>query len=67
MTTEHVLTNARIVLADGMIDGTVVLEHGLISSIDEGGSSVAGAEDLGGDYLVPGLVDLHTDALNIHF
>ena len=34
---------------------------------DEGRSNATGAIDLEGDYLVPGLVELHTDNLEKHF
>ncbi|RCI76769.1 alpha-D-ribose 1-methylphosphonate 5-triphosphate diphosphatase [Pseudomonas aeruginosa] len=42
------------------------LRDGLIAAVDEGRSHLAGAEDLGGDYLLPGLVELHTDNLEKH-
>ena len=54
------ITNARIVLKDRVIDrGTIVVENERISDIREGiekDSSI----DLGGKYLAPGIVDLHT-------
>jgi alpha-D-ribose 1-methylphosphonate 5-triphosphate diphosphatase len=64
---DAVLTNARLVLEDRVIDGTIVIEHGTITRIDEGGTSLPGAIDLAGDYLLPGLVELHTDNLEKHF
>jgi alpha-D-ribose 1-methylphosphonate 5-triphosphate diphosphatase len=60
---ETVLTNARVILADDEFDGTVILNDDVIDSVGQGKSRTAGAEDLQGDYLIPGLVDLHTDAL----
>jgi len=62
---EQVLTGARVVLDDRVIDGTVVVRGGRIADIDEGRTTVG--EDLGGDYLLPGLVELHTDHLESHF
>lgn len=62
---EQVLTNARLVLADEIIDGTVVVRDGLIAKIDAKRS--AAGEDCEGDYLVPGLVELHTDHLENHY
>jgi alpha-D-ribose 1-methylphosphonate 5-triphosphate diphosphatase len=59
-----VLSNARIVLADRVIAGAVQVVDGQISAIDEGR---AGGEDFGGDYLLPGFVELHTDALEFHY
>ncbi len=64
---ECVLTNARVVLRDGVIDGTVVLRDGLIAAVDEGRSHLPGALDLEGDYLLPGLVEMHTDNMEKHF
>jgi alpha-D-ribose 1-methylphosphonate 5-triphosphate diphosphatase len=61
-----VLTNARIVLDDAIIAGTVHVREGLIAGIDPGTTNVPGAIDLEGDYLLPGLVDVHTDHLEKH-
>lgn len=66
MTGETVLTNGRIVLRDDVIDGTVVIRDGVIAGISEGPSSVSGAIDLDGDFLIPGMVELHTDNLERH-
>ena len=63
---ELVLTNARIVTADAVIDGTVVIRGGNIAAVDAGRSHAAGAHDFDGDYLVPGLIELHTDNLEKH-
>ena len=67
MSTETILTNARVVTIDAEFDGTVVVRDGRIVSVDEGRSDAPGAVDLDGDYLVPGLVELHTDNLEKHF
>lgn len=63
---EIVFTNARIVLADQVIVGTVAVENGLIADVSTGASSLPGAIDCEGDYLIPGLVELHTDNLERH-
>jgi alpha-D-ribose 1-methylphosphonate 5-triphosphate diphosphatase len=65
MTHETVLSNARIVLGDNILAGSVQVRDGLIADIAPG-ASVAG-DDLDGDYLLPGLVELHTDHLEYHF
>lgn len=64
--TETILTNARIVTPNEIIDGTVVIRGGNIVDMDSTKSGVAGAEDMEGDYLTPGLVELHTDNLERH-
>lgn len=61
---ELVLTNARIVLADTVLDGSVRVDGGIITDIAP--SSRTGT-DLDGDYLIPGLVELHTDHLETHY
>ncbi|WP_332702552.1 alpha-D-ribose 1-methylphosphonate 5-triphosphate diphosphatase [Devosia sp.] len=61
---ELVLTNARIVLADTVLDGSVRVDGGIITDIAP--SSRTGM-DLDGDYLIPGLVELHTDHLETHY
>jgi alpha-D-ribose 1-methylphosphonate 5-triphosphate diphosphatase len=66
MSGETVLTNARIVLPDAVVPGTVVARDGLIAAIEPGAKPVAGGEDLEGDYLLPGLVELHTDNVEKH-
>jgi alpha-D-ribose 1-methylphosphonate 5-triphosphate diphosphatase len=58
-----ILTNARIILADAVIHGTIVLEDGRIAAVEPGRSDAPGAEDMDGDTLMPGVVDLHTDNL----
>ena len=67
MRSETVLTNARVVTADAEFDGTVVLHDGRITEVAAGRSHVDGAIDLEGDYLLPGLVELHTDNMEKHF
>ena len=67
MSNESIFTNARIVTADSEFDGTVVVRDGRIVEVAPGRSDAAGALDLDGDYLVPGLVELHTDNLEKHF
>jgi alpha-D-ribose 1-methylphosphonate 5-triphosphate diphosphatase len=58
-----ILTNARIVLTDLIVAGTVVLDDGRIVDVQPGRSAAPGAVDLEGDTLMPGVVDVHTDNL----
>ncbi|WP_417812163.1 alpha-D-ribose 1-methylphosphonate 5-triphosphate diphosphatase [Thalassospira alkalitolerans] len=64
--TEQIFTNAKIVLANDVIDGAVQIRDGIITDISDRPSNIPGAEDLAGDYLMPGLVELHTDNLEKH-
>ena len=66
MTKETVLANARLILADEVIVGSVRMRDGVITDIDPGLTVPTGALDLEGDYLSPGLVELHTDNLERH-
>jgi len=61
--TETILTNAELVLGDRVARGTLVVRDGLIADIAEGVTAAPSAEDLGGDILMPGIIDLHTDNL----
>jgi alpha-D-ribose 1-methylphosphonate 5-triphosphate diphosphatase len=63
MTSEIILTNARLVLRDRVTHGTVVLRGGVIAELSASRSHAATAIDLDGDYLIPGVVDVHTDNL----
>ena len=65
MSDESVLSNAQIVLPDSVVRGSVQVRDGRIADISEG--PVSGGEDFGGDYLLPGLVELHTDHLENHY
>ncbi|RWB16296.1 MAG: alpha-D-ribose 1-methylphosphonate 5-triphosphate diphosphatase [Mesorhizobium sp.] len=65
MTAETVLNNARIVLPDEIVEGSLLLRDGLIAAIEPGTTRVG--EDIGGDYIIPGLVELHTDHLEGHY
>ncbi|MFJ7354661.1 alpha-D-ribose 1-methylphosphonate 5-triphosphate diphosphatase [Phyllobacterium sp. NPDC097923] len=65
MSAELILNNAQIVLEDDVIKGSVLIRDGKIADISTGTAS--GGEDFGGDYLIPGLVELHTDHLEGHY
>ena len=65
MTTETIFRNTRIVLPDEVVTGSVAVRGGLIAAIDEGPSSIC--EYLQGDFLMPGLIELHTDHLESHY
>lgn len=54
------LTNARIYQRGSWIEGGVLVEDGVIASVQPGRTSSPADVDLGGAYLVPGFLDLHT-------
>src|SRR5882757_865660 len=62
-----VLTNAKVVLADRVIArGWVACADGAIVEVGEGRAPERG-EDVEGDIIMPGLVELHTDHLEAHY
>ncbi len=61
-----VFENAMVVTAHDVVHGYVVAVDGLIAEIGEGRPPERG-HDLRGDYLLPGLVEIHTDNLEAHF
>lgn len=65
-TAPTIFENARIVLADRVIErGYVAVADGVIVEIGDGAAHEHG-HDLRGDLLMPGLVELHTDHLEAH-
>ncbi|MGQ7847459.1 alpha-D-ribose 1-methylphosphonate 5-triphosphate diphosphatase [Granulosicoccus sp. 3-233] len=69
--TEQVFGNAHIVLAGSVVFGSVRVVDGLIREIDEspetGRASSVMTVDCQGDFLIPGLIELHTDHLETHY
>lgn len=63
MHAEQIYTNARVVTDTEVFLGTVAVRDGLIHEVSQGRSGLPQAQDLQGDYLLPGLVELHTDNL----
>jgi alpha-D-ribose 1-methylphosphonate 5-triphosphate diphosphatase len=66
MSGELVLTNGRVVERHATVAGTVRVADETIVEVSRGSSRAPGALDLEGDYLLPGLVELHTDMLEKH-
>jgi N-acetylglucosamine-6-phosphate deacetylase len=57
---EYVLSNARVVLPDRVVDrGWVRVSHGLITEVGEGRPGGLPHIDLDGQWLLPGFVDIH--------
>ncbi|WP_136069104.1 alpha-D-ribose 1-methylphosphonate 5-triphosphate diphosphatase [Modicisalibacter radicis] len=64
---EQILTHARLVLDDEVVSGSLVIRDGMIVGIDTAPSQLSAAIDCDGDYLLPGLVELHTDNMEKYF
>jgi alpha-D-ribose 1-methylphosphonate 5-triphosphate diphosphatase len=60
------IRNARVVTRDEVFTGVVRIEDGKIHDVERGTTSAREAEDWDGDYLLPGLIELHTDNLEKH-
>ena len=64
---QTILTNAKLILEDEIVTGTIAFDETGITAVDQGLSSLPGAIDAGGDYVAPGLVEMHTDNMEKHF
>jgi alpha-D-ribose 1-methylphosphonate 5-triphosphate diphosphatase len=64
--TVQIFTNAEIITANDSFRGYVVVAGGLIQEVGHG-KAPEGGIDLDGDYLMPGLVEMHTDHLEAHY
>jgi len=60
-----IFSNAEIVTAEHQFRGYLVIEGQTIIEFGEGKAPEKGM-DMEGDYLLPGLVELHTDHLEVH-
>jgi len=63
---ELVISNARVVTRDAVLHGAVQVRDGMIADVSDVPALLPGAIDFDGDYLLPGLVELHTDNLERH-
>ncbi|MFV0409114.1 MAG: alpha-D-ribose 1-methylphosphonate 5-triphosphate diphosphatase [Paracoccus sp. (in: a-proteobacteria)] len=62
---ETVLAHANLILPDRMAKGHLVIRDGRIAEIGEG-AAPRQAIDCEGDFIAPGLIELHTDNLERH-
>lgn len=60
------LANAKLILRDEVITGQIRFEGGQITDIAASTSVPAGSLDCQGDFVSPGLIELHTDNLERH-
>jgi alpha-D-ribose 1-methylphosphonate 5-triphosphate diphosphatase len=66
MKKETLFTDALIVTPHEVFLGTVQVQDRTIVAVDRGTSHLPAALKLEGDYLLPGLIELHTDNLEKH-
>ncbi|RDJ20760.1 alpha-D-ribose 1-methylphosphonate 5-triphosphate diphosphatase [Bosea caraganae] len=64
---QTVLTNAKLILENEVVTGTIAFDENGITSIHQGNTALPGAIDAQGDYVAPGLVEMHTDNMEKHF
>jgi len=65
---EQVFTNARVVLDDDVVSGTVVVRDGIIRDVETGHpSQVAGAIDFDFFFNAPATTEIYTDNVEKHF
>jgi alpha-D-ribose 1-methylphosphonate 5-triphosphate diphosphatase len=61
-----IFKNARLVLPTEVVQGSVAVQDGRITAVDQGAAQNAPGWDLEGDYLMPGFVEMHTDNFERH-
>lgn len=64
--TDTILANATLILPGEVLRGHLRIEEGRIAEIATGQTVPAGALDCGGELVMPGLIELHTDNLERH-
>lgn len=60
------IKNARVITREEEFLGTVEVTGDVITGVSKGATAALGAIDWGGDYLMPGFVEVHTDNLEKH-
>ena len=63
---ELILTIARLACPDRVVRGSLKVVGQRLADLDGGPVAAAGAVDLEGDYLLPGLIETHTDNFEKH-
>jgi alpha-D-ribose 1-methylphosphonate 5-triphosphate diphosphatase len=64
---ERRIFSDHIVTPDGLVSGEVFIRDGVVAAVGARSGPSAQALDWRGDWLVPGLVDIHTDNLEKHY
>jgi len=58
-----IINNVKLVLENEVVDGSIEIQDGVIRAFAETQSRAPGAMDGDGGWLLPGLIELHTDNL----
>lgn len=66
MSAELVFSNARMVLPQEVVLGTLSVHGRHLGEVHSGGTAMPQAMDMEGDYLLPGLIEIHTDNFERH-
>ncbi|TKI07756.1 alpha-D-ribose 1-methylphosphonate 5-triphosphate diphosphatase [Martelella alba] len=62
-----IIDNVKMILADDVVAGSLEIKDGVICRIAQGNSGLPQALDGDGGWLLPGLIELHTDNLDKFF
>ncbi len=62
-----IINNVKLVLEDDVVQGSLEIEGGVIRAFAETQSRLPAALDGEGGWLLPGLIELHTDNLDKFF
>lgn len=62
-----IINNVKLVLEDEVVDGSLEVQEGMIYAFAESQSQLPQAIDGEGGWLLPGLIELHTDNLDKFF
>ncbi len=62
----HIFANAMIIAENRQFIGQITVENGIITEVKESTVIPQGAQDCNGDFVSPGLIELHTDNLEHH-
>ena len=66
MSSRRLITNASLLTREEIVTGTIEIVDGRLSDVQPGRSHLPDADDWEGDFLFPGLIELHTDNLEKH-
>ncbi|PSW16862.1 alpha-D-ribose 1-methylphosphonate 5-triphosphate diphosphatase [Photobacterium sanctipauli] len=62
-----IITNVNLVLEDQVVNGSLEIENGVIKAMSDTASQLPQAFNGEGGWLMPGLIELHTDNLEKYF